>query len=100
NVLRELDMLPGEPEAPPWPQRQAGRFVWLRCKRGGWWAAAVGAGAEVREGELLGRVEDAYGDELERVEAPADGVVLFITSSPAASDAGRLLGPGAAVVAS
>jgi hypothetical protein len=100
NVLRELDMLPGDPEPPPWPQRQVGRFVWLRCKRAGWWAAAVDAGAEVKAGDLLGRVEDAYGDEIEPVEAPEDGVVLFITSSPAVSDDGLLLGLGADVAAS
>jgi hypothetical protein len=97
NVLRELDMLPGDPEPPPWPQRSVGRFVWLRCKRAGWWATAVEAGAEVAAGDLLGRVEDAYGDELELIEAPADGVVLFVTSSPAVSDDGLLLGLGADV---
>jgi hypothetical protein len=97
NVLRELDMLPGDPEPSPWSQRQVGRFVWLRCKRAGWWAAAVDAGAEVAAGDLLGSVEDAYGDELERIEAPEDGVVLFITSSPAVSDDGLLLGLGADV---
>ena len=40
---------------------------------------------------------DPYGDELETIEAPAAGVPLFITSSPAVADDGLLLGLGAGI---
>jgi uncharacterized protein len=95
NALRYLGMLPGEP-APPHPQlRTVGSFLWLRAARAGWWDAAVSAGDEVRDGELLGRVRDLWGGELEQIHAPAAGVVLFITTSPAVGDDGLLLGLGA-----
>jgi len=95
NALRHLGMLPGEP-APPHPRlRTVGSFLWLRAARAGWWDAAVAAGDEVREGQLLGHVRDLWGGELERIHAPAEGVVLFITTSPAVGDDGLLLGLGA-----
>jgi predicted deacylase len=95
NVLRSLEMLPGAVERPPAGQRTVGSFVWLRCERAGWWDAAVGSGDEVREGQLLGTVRDLWGDVHEEIHAPRDGVVLFITTSPAVSDDGLLLGLGA-----
>jgi uncharacterized protein len=95
NVLRQLEMLPGAVEPPPAGQRTVGSFVWLRCEQAGWWDAAVGSGDEVREGDVLGRVRDLWGDVHEEIRAPRDGVVLFITTSPAVSDDGLLLGLGA-----
>jgi predicted deacylase len=94
NVLRHLGMLPGEPPPPHPDQRTVGSFVWLRCEHEGWWDAAVGSGDEVSEGEPLGRVRDLWGDELETIVAPRDGVVLFVTTSPAVAADGLLLGLG------
>ena len=95
NALRSLEMLPGRAEPPPADQRTVGSFVWLRCERAGWWDAAVGSGDEVREDQLLGTVRDLWGEVHEEIRAPRDGVVLFITTSPAVSDDGLLLGLGA-----
>ena len=95
NVLRHLEMLPGEPEPPARPMRTVGSFVWLRSRDEGWWDAAVRAGDEVAEGGLLGRVRNLWGDELEEIRAPRDGVVLFSTTSPAVDADGILLGLGA-----
>jgi predicted deacylase len=75
--------------------RFVGAFDWLRCRSAGWWEAAVPVGAEVAGGELLGRVKNLYGDVLEEMLAPRDGVVLFLTTSAAVSDNGLLLGLGA-----
>jgi len=95
NVLRRLEMLPGEPESPPAGQRRVGSFIWLRSTNEGWWDSAVEAGDEVVEGRLLGRVRNLWGDVLEEVVAPRDGVILFITTSPAVAADGLLLGLGA-----
>jgi len=94
NALRVLGMLPGPPLPPPPQTRSVGVFDWLRCRRGGWWEARVDAGAEVRRGDLLGWVKDLYGDVLEEIQAPRDGVVLFLTTSAAVDDDGLLLGLG------
>ena len=61
----------------------------------GWWDWAVEAGEEVAEGQVLGRIRDLWGDVREEIVAPQDGVVLFITSSPAVTADGLLLGLGA-----
>jgi len=92
NALRHLGALPGEPPAPR--SRDVGDFVWLRCRRAGFWAAAVKTGDEVPEGALLGEVRDLYGDVIEEVRAPAPGVLLFLTTSAAVADDGLLLGLG------
>jgi predicted deacylase len=72
------------------------RFLWQRCASGGWWETAVQAGEVVTEGQLLGTVSSLDGSVLqEAITAPADGVVIFLTSSPAVADDGLLLGLGA-----
>jgi predicted deacylase len=95
NVLQHLGMLPGEPTPPRRPIQRVGRFVWLRCRDEGWWEAAVAAGDTVGEGQLLGRVRNLWGDTLEEVHAPEDGVVLFLTTSASVATDGILLGLGA-----
>jgi len=94
NVLRELGMLPGEPAPPRRPLRSVARFVWLRSAGEGWWDAAVRAGDEVEAASAVGVVRNLYGDVLEEVLAPDDGVILFITTSPAVPADGLLLGLG------
>jgi uncharacterized protein len=72
------------------------RFLWVRCGRAGWWAPAVAAGEQVTEGQVLGTVSGLDGSgEPETITAPADGVIIFLTSSPAVADDGLLLGLGA-----
>ena len=82
----------GEPRAAEY----LGRFLWLRCAQEGWWEPAVVAGEKVAEGQLLGRVHSIDGAEsLEEIRSPADGVMIFLTSSPAVAADGLLLGLGA-----
>jgi uncharacterized protein len=97
NTMRELGMLEGGAEPAGQPQRMVERFVWLRCREAGWWQPAVRVGQEVAAGERLGAVLDPFGDELEVIAAPEAGVPLFITSSPAVTDDGLLLGLGAGI---
>jgi uncharacterized protein len=73
-----------------------GRFLWLRCTDAGWWAPAVRAGDRVTEGQVLGQVESVDGGQVqEEIRSPADGVMIFLTSSPAVAADGLLLGLGA-----
>ena len=95
NALRQLDMLPGPVNPPRADRRAVGSFVWLRCTGAGFWEAAVRAGDEVGEGDLAGQVRNLFGDVLEEIRAPRDGVVLFLTTSAAVADDGLLLGLGA-----
>ena len=73
-----------------------GRFLWLRSVSEGWWEPAVRPGEQVAEGQELGTVSSLDGAEvLQPVTAPAPGVPMFITSSPAVAADGLLLGLGA-----
>ena len=72
------------------------RFIWLRCDDAGWWEPAVQPGEAVAEGQLLGTVSSIDGAEiLQTIIAPAAGVPMFVTSSPAVAADGLLLGLGA-----
>jgi predicted deacylase len=96
GVLRVLGMAAGtHPPAAPAPTLLS-RFIWLRCERAGWWSPAVGAGDTVAAGQVIGTVSTLDGSQvLETITAPADGVIIFLTSSPAVADDGLLLGLGA-----
>ncbi len=95
RVLAALGMTAGEP-APAEEPEHLTRFLWLRCARAGWWGPAVGPGEAVASGQLLGTITSLDGAVvLETIAAPAEGVVMFLTSSPAVADDGLLLGLGA-----
>src|SRR6266700_1070316 len=95
RVLAALGMA-GDQAADTGPDRSPAhlrRFLWLRCEDEGWWEPAVGPGEAVAEGQLLGTVSSIDGARvLQTITAPAAGVPLFVTSSPAAAAAGLLLG--------
>jgi predicted deacylase len=72
------------------------RFLWLRCAEEGWWEPAVRPGESVAQGQELGSVSSLDGARVKQVIiAPADGVPMFVTSSPAVDADGLLLGLGA-----
>lgn len=80
------------------PPTYLDRFIWLHCGQGGWWEPWARVGERVAEGQILGQVTSVDGARLlEEVRAPADGVVLFLTSSPAVTDCGLLLGLGSGI---
>jgi len=107
GVLRYLDMRPGDVAAgdvaagdmaagdPAGPPVYLNGFVWPRTPSAGWWEPAVRAGEAVSAGQALGTVSTLDGGAvLETFTAPAGGVVLFVTSSPAVAADGLLLGLG------
>jgi len=98
GVLEVLGMADRSPAAAARPAPSyLGRFLWQRCQHAGWWEPTVRAGDAVGEGQILGTVTTLDGaDVLETILAPADGVVIFLTSSPAVAADGLLLGLGAA----
>jgi uncharacterized protein len=91
NVLRQLRLLPGDAVAFDRPVEHDG-WIWMRTADAGWWQPAVGTGDSVAEGDLLGTVSPLIGGAPTPIIAPAAGVPLFITSSPAVCADGLLLG--------
>jgi predicted deacylase len=83
------------PDASPGPAHLR-RFLWVRCADEGWWEPSVGPGEPVAQGQVLGTVSSLDGARLlQTITAPAAGVPLFVTSSPAVAADGLLLGLGA-----
>ncbi len=71
------------------------KFEWLYTKSTGVWYPKVAPGDAVREGEQIGTVGDLFGDTLEEIVSPVNGVVLFLTINPSVLENGLLMGIGA-----
>jgi uncharacterized protein len=92
RVLALLGMSEG-PISDDGPPAYLRRFLWLHCRDEGWWEPSVQVGDAVAEGQVIGTVSSIDGTRtLETITAPADGVPMFITSSPAVAADGLLLG--------
>jgi predicted deacylase len=92
RALQVAGNLAGEPTPPPTTVFDS--FNWLYSQKGGFWISDVRAGDEVRTGQRLGQILSLYGEVLETIESPQDGVVLFRTTSAAVRENGLLLGLG------
>jgi predicted deacylase len=86
----------GADRQPVRPPTYLERFLWLRCRQAGWWQPVVAPGDVLADGQVVGTVTTLDGAEvLETITAPAECVVMFLTSSPAVADDGLLIGLGA-----
>jgi hypothetical protein len=70
------------------------QFEWLYTKHAGMWYPEVAPGDAVKESEQIGTVADLFGDTLENVNSPVNGVVLFLTINPSVLENGLLMGIG------
>lgn len=70
------------------------KFEWMYTKHAGMWYSKVAAGDHVKRGEQIGYVGDLFGDTLEKIVSPVDGVVLFLTINPSVLENGLLMGIG------
>jgi predicted deacylase len=94
NITRLLgiDTRPSSGTTAPTPPVEHDGWVWLRTTTAGWWEPAVAVGTDVDAGDLLGTVSGLLGDSLTEIRAPEAGVPLFVTSSPAVTADGLLMG--------
>ena len=70
-------------------------FRWLYSDNTGFWYPQIGVGDRVKEGQVLGRVTDVWGAELQTARAGVEGTVLFLVSSLAINKGDPLLAIGA-----
>lgn len=82
NVLIDLGMLNGDPVRPPYQVRIA-RTTWLRARVGGILRFHVTPGAIVKAGDAIATNFSLLGQQQNSLTAPADGIVLSITTLPA-----------------
>ncbi len=89
--LIHLGVLSGELDAGRTTVEHHG-WEWLRSTTTGWWECVVRVGEEVTSCQILGVVHDFENDLHEEIRATGDGVPLFVTSSPAVTQGGLLMG--------
>ena len=79
NLLIGLGMIDGDP-VPPAETHVMRDFLGLRASRGGLLVTDVPLGAPVKAGDVLCRILNVYGDEVETVRAPQDGLLVRTTT--------------------
>jgi predicted deacylase len=81
NLMKHLNMVEGKPELP-----ERWTFVEVNQRScvsvGGFFHPRVGTGSLVRKGDTVAEVTDLWGQEIERLEAPCDGIICFINQIP------------------
>jgi predicted deacylase len=77
NVLRYLGMIPGEPEAAGEHLQPTGQFV-VSARYGGLLRLKIGIGDEIREQQEIAEVCNLFGEVIERIYAPHDGIARLI----------------------
>jgi predicted deacylase len=70
------------------------KFEWVYTKSAGIWYPKVAAGDVIRKEEQIGTVGDLFGDTLEKIISPVNGVILFLTINPSVLENGLLMGIG------
>jgi uncharacterized protein len=70
------------------------KFDWLYTKSAGIWYPKIAPGDRVKEGEQIGTLGDLFGDTVEEIVSPVNGVVLFLTINPSVLENGLLMGIG------
>ena len=72
------------------------KFEWVYTKNAGIWYPKIAPGDVVKEGQQVGTVGDLFGEILEEIISPVNGVVLFLTINPSVLEKGLLMGIGVA----
>jgi len=78
NVMKYLKMLDGTPEIPP--VAKVFNPYHIYAERGGFFVSNVRAGDMVKRGQAIGVIRNLFGEVVEEIEAPTDGVVHMVTS--------------------
>jgi len=70
------------------------KFEWVYTKTAGMWYPKIAPGDVVKEGQQIGTVGDLFGEMLEEIISPVNGVILFLTINPSVLEGGLLMGIG------
>jgi len=77
NIMKHLRMIDGQPSKPK--HRVIFKAdVWGQVGAGGFFRPFVAAGQRVKKGDLIATIHDVYGREMERINAPNDGLICLL----------------------
>lgn len=93
NVLKYAGVLEGEPEKFE-DIVEYRNFVWLYTPVKGIFYCDVKIAQEIKKDQVVGHMEDYFGTFLMDIQAPVDGKILFLTTSPAMQRDGLIMGIG------
>lgn len=79
NLMKHLGMIEGKPVMPPLVHVMRD-FLGIRANKGGLLINAATLGQSVRQGDVLGRIVNVFGDVVEEVIAPEDGLLVRTTT--------------------
>lgn len=77
NVMRFFKMLPGDPVIHGKRMMAEGQFI-VDARRGGLLRLAIGIGDEIKKGQDIAEVCDVFGNVIEKIVSPADGIARLI----------------------
>lgn len=69
-------------------------MAWVRCPESRYVRSRVRAGQRVEEGDAVADLCDLWGEPLGTIRSPTNGIVLFVTTSPAVVAGGVVAGIG------
>jgi predicted deacylase len=78
NVMKKLGMIEGSPIIPP--KAKTYHPYHLYSDHGGFFISNVRSGDLVEEGQILGVIKDLFGETLQEINVPTDGVIHMVTS--------------------
>ena len=91
GALVHLGMIDGELPGTREPQTLH-RFEGIRAPVEGFWMPGVAKGDTIRQGQIVGEMQDFFGAHLGEVVSHEDGVVLGVISTPARAKDAMLIG--------
>jgi predicted deacylase len=90
NLMKYYGMIEGKPVKVK--QNHLGERILLRAKRGGIFYLKVKSSEIVSEGQKLGEIKNVFGEKLETISSPSDGVVMITYEPPVVNSGSRLIG--------
>lgn len=93
NVLRHMGVVAGWPTLTTAPTIVSD-MIWPQSDVDGIFYPHVKVGERIRAGTVIGTLHDYFGNLIKPVHAPVNGLVMFVTTSPAVMRNGTLMGLG------
>jgi len=90
DLLKWLGFTQGSVTIPP-ARNVCSKSYWIFTQKGGYLDVLVDLGQKVKKGDPIGVLKDPFGEVVEEVNAPEDGVVIGKSSNPVNISGGRII---------
>jgi Predicted deacylase len=90
DLLKWLGFTQGTVTVPP-ARNVCSKSYWIFTQKGGYLDVLVDLGQKVKKGDPIGILKDPFGEVVEEVNAPEDGVVIGKSSNPVNISGGRII---------